>query len=92
MLSETDRYILNRCKRDPEFAKGISEYDQTLDAAVAVYELRQHLHLSQREFAAKIGIPHATISRIENGDMSPSSKLLGKIALKTHKQLRIQFV
>ncbi len=42
--------------------------------------IRQNLSLTQTQFAARIEVDSATISKIENGQKMPKEKLLPKIA------------
>lgn len=91
-LTKTEKILDLYKKRSAKDAKEINEQQQALSAAVAIVRLRNNLGLSQRQFSKLVQIPHSTISRIENGDMNPSSKLLGKIAVRTHRHLEIQFV
>ncbi|MEH2109031.1 helix-turn-helix domain-containing protein [Nostoc sp.] len=42
-----------------------------------IRELRQQLNLSQKQFAAKVGVSFKTVNRWENGHTAPS-----RIALK----------
>lgn len=90
MLSETDKYILNRCKGDKKFAKYYACYDQALDAALLVFNFRHKMHLSQQELANRANIPRSTVSRVEDGDMNPSMLTLAKIANSCHKHLKIK--
>ncbi|GAA2984357.1 helix-turn-helix domain-containing protein [Lentilactobacillus parakefiri] len=91
-MSKIDDYIKERSRRDPEFAAKAKQEDFNLDAAVAVSDLRESMHLNQRDFAKLVGKPQSTISRIEHGSMNVSTQLLSQIAEASHKKLRIEFV
>ncbi len=90
-MSKIDDYISNRSKRDQQFKSAADQYDTNLDVAVAVRNLRESEHMTQREFALLIGKPQSTVARIESGSMNASTKLLTQIAQATHKKLIIQF-
>lgn len=47
-----------------------------------IRSIRQNLSLTQTQFAAKIEVDSATISKIENGQKMPKEKLLPKIAME----------
>jgi DNA-binding XRE family transcriptional regulator len=92
VMSKIDEYMNNRRTHDKEFASGLDQVGFNLDAAVAVSNLRESLHMTQREFAKYIGKPQSTISRIEHGNMNVSTQLLNQIAQAAHKKLKIEFV
>lgn len=89
--TKLDFYIKNRLN-DPEFKEECDKTGCELDAAVALYNLRQTLGLSQRELAELAHRPQSTIARIENGNMSPTLSTLQQIASATGKKLKIEFV
>lgn len=45
-----------------------------------VREIRKHSGLTQQELAERAGIPQSHVSKIENGDLSPTRMTLEKIA------------
>ncbi|KRM08215.1 hypothetical protein FC89_GL001552 [Liquorilactobacillus ghanensis DSM 18630] len=89
--TKLDFYIKSRLN-DPEFKEEYDKAGRELDAAVALYNLRQTLGLSQRELAELAHRPQSTIARIENGNMSPTLSTLQQIAAATGKKLKIEFV
>lgn len=91
-MSKIDDYSKKRGQNDPLFASEVKQSAFNLDAAVAVTNLRKSLHLNQREFAALVGKPQSTISRIEHGSMNVSTQVLSQIAAGTHQRLKIQFI
>lgn len=62
-----------------------------------IRELRQQLNLSQKHFAAKVGVSFKTVNRWENGHTEPSRialKLIEEMLLKMGepaKRLLIQY-
>ena len=64
------------------FAEGTPDWDP-----VRIYELRKHLQLSQREFAARLGTSQQRISEWETGFHRAGKfarQLLSQLAQETH--------
>lgn len=69
------RNNINAIALDDEYEK------QVLDKLVnQLIKQRKELQLSQRALAARSGIPQATIARIENRLVAPSTQVLIRIA------------
>ena len=49
--------------------------------AVRLKQLRQDHHWSLEELAAKTGVSRATLSRLENAEVSPTASVLGKLCV-----------
>ena len=56
------------------------EADGTLQVATAVRDLRHVRNLSQRQLAARMGVPRTYISKIENGKAMPTLSSLDRLA------------
>ncbi|BAY74060.1 XRE family transcriptional regulator [Nostoc linckia NIES-25] len=52
------------------------ELEKSLKIADLIRELRQQLHLSQKKFAANLGVSLRTVNRWENGSAVPSQMAL----------------
>ena len=91
-MSETERYVAELIEKDAEFSKLYDKERERNKIAAALVQLRETEGLSQRQFAKKVGKPHATISKIESGAMNVSTGLLAEIARKLDKTLEIRFV
>ncbi|WP_414567186.1 helix-turn-helix domain-containing protein [Nostoc sp. CCY 9925] len=52
------------------------ELGKSLKIADLIRELRQQLHLSQKQFAANLGVSLRTVNRWENGSAVPSQMAL----------------
>ncbi|MFN6559715.1 MAG: helix-turn-helix domain-containing protein [Nostoc sp. ChiSLP01] len=50
--------------------------EKSLTIADLIRELRQQLHLSQKKFAANLGVSLRTVNRWENGSAVPSQMAL----------------
>lgn len=77
---------------DNDFEVEFDKADQELDAAVALYHMREQLGLTQRELAKLSGKQQATIARIENGNLNPSIKTLRQIGQSVGKKIKIEYV
>ncbi|MDK7184256.1 helix-turn-helix domain-containing protein [Lacticaseibacillus rhamnosus] len=75
---------------NPEFREGFEEETSKLDSAVALMSAREAQGLTQRELAARAGVPQSTIARIERGD-NTSMETLSRIAFALGKKLKVQF-
>ncbi|TGD22829.1 XRE family transcriptional regulator [Companilactobacillus suantsaicola] len=91
-MTEIDNYIKERKSRSTEFEEKYNEYSKRLDVAVAVRQLRDSLHMTQREFAEVVGKPQSTIGRIETGRFNVSWDVLNDIAQSTDTKLEIKYV
>ena len=64
---------------DPEMAKDIREAEAMSAIVKALVEQRNALGLSQRELAARCGIPQSSVARIESFKTMPNLDTLLKI-------------
>ncbi len=64
---------------DPEMAKDIREAEAMSAIVKAMVEQRNALGLSQRELAARCGIPQSSVARIESFKTMPNLDTLLKI-------------
>jgi transcriptional regulator with XRE-family HTH domain len=82
-----------RCKKSmlPELPKAqpnialvaepsVEKANDTLQVATAVRDLRHVRNLSQRQLAARMGVPRTYISKIENGKAMPTLSSLDRLA------------
>ncbi|KRL54375.1 transcriptional regulator [Furfurilactobacillus rossiae] len=92
MIMRTMNDILQEELKDPEFRQGYEYYLRAGEAAVAVYQLRKSLGLSQAELAKRAGKAKSTIARIENGNLAPRLDTLQDIANGVGKEAKIVFI
>jgi ribosome-binding protein aMBF1 (putative translation factor) len=59
-----DDFIAQKMK-DPEFRAGYESESEKLESAVQLMLAREAVGLSQRDLAAKSGVPQSTIARVE---------------------------
>lgn len=90
-MSELRDYI-NEQFKDPEFKKEWNNLEPEMEVVRAMIKARTAQNLTQKDLAEKTGINQANISKLENGNMNPSLKLLKRIADGLGMNLRIEFV
>lgn len=90
-MSELRDYI-NEQLKDPEFKKEWDNLEPEMEVVRAMIKARTAQNLTQKDLAEKTGINQANISKLENGNMNPSLKLLKRIADGLGMNLRIEFV
>ena len=72
-----------------------AEYDALspeFELARAVITLREGIGLTQREFAAKVGMKQSQLARIESGKQTPKLKTLAKLAAAAGDEVEVNFV
>ena len=86
------RDLLNEQLKDPEFKKEWDNLEPEMEVVRAMIKARTAQNLTQKDLAEKTGINQANISKLENGNMNPSLKLLKRLADGLGMNLRIEFV
>ena len=86
-----NNYLKERLK-DPKFKKAWDESEAQYQITRELIKARLDKPVSQRTLARKANTTQAVISRIENMSVSPSVRLLQKIASALGKKLEIRFV
>lgn len=81
-----------RLMRKPEFKKEWEAHEAKYEFGRELIRARLEKNLSQQQLAEKAGTTQAVISRIESDSVSPSLKLLSKIASGLGKKLELKFV
>ena len=76
--------------KDPEFKAGFEAESEKLESAVQLMLAREAAGLSQRDLAAKSGVPQSTIARVERGS-NTSVDTLNKLAYALGKKLEVRF-
>jgi len=77
--------------KDPKFAKEWEHQKPEREYIKAIIAARSEQKLTQKELAEKTGIRQSNISRIENGNCSPTVATLQQIANGMGKTLYIEF-
>jgi len=82
---------LQELLQDPEFAAEWERQRPEREYIKAMIDARYEHNLTQKELAKKTGIRQSNISRIENGNCSPTIATLQQIASGMGKTLHIEF-
>ena len=77
--------------KDPEFAAEWEKQAPEREYIKAIISSRMELNLTQEELSKRTGIRQSNISRIENGNSSPTIATLQQIASGMGKTLHIEF-
>ena len=77
--------------KDPEFAAQWERQRPEREYTKAIIAARIEQNLTQKELAKKTGMRQSNISRIENGNCSPTIATLQQIATGMGKTLHIEF-
>jgi len=91
-MSDLQKYIAERKKRDPEFAKDYEVGYQNFKIGVVLRQMRKDSGITQEELAEKLKTKKSVISRIENHAEDIRLSTLNKYAETLGKKLKIQFV
>jgi len=74
------RYVKEQIKRDPRFAKELTQARAEVRLAVMIARLREERGWSQRKLAEVTGIKQPQIARLEMGRQMPTLDTLWKLA------------
>lgn len=75
--------------RDPEVREAYQALGPEYDIINELLKARRELNMTQKELAAKSGIPQAKISRLETGNANPNLSTLKCLAEAVGKTLQI---
>ena len=90
-MDDLDR-LLEEQMQDPAFRQEWEESQLEYDITEMLIKARISQRVSQKELAARAGLRQSNLSRIENGQCTPSLNTLQKIAQGLGKRLQVQFV
>jgi HTH-type transcriptional regulator/antitoxin HipB len=88
-MSDLQKYISRRKKRDPEFAAGYEIGYEQFKLGVLLREAREKAGLTQEELARRMNTKKSAISRIENHAEDIKLNTLEKFAQAIGKTLRL---
>lgn len=89
-MSDLNKYIATRKKRDPEFAKSYETGYQEFKIGVMLKVAREEAGLTQEQLAEKLNTKKSAISRIENHAEDIKLSTLEKIAQALGKTLHVE--
>ena len=90
-MDDLDRFLEEQMQ-DPEFHQEWEASQLEYDITEMLIQARISSRVSQKELAARAGLRQSNLSRIENGQCTPSLNTLQKIAHGLGKRLQVQFV
>jgi len=88
-MSDLRRYIEERKKRDPEFAKDFDKGYQDFKIGVVLRQAREEAGFTQEEIASQMNTQKSAISRIENHAQDIRLSTLDKYATAVGKRLHV---
>jgi DNA-binding XRE family transcriptional regulator len=88
-MSDLDRYINKRKRKDPEFARGFEEGYRELKVGTLLKQAREQAGLTQEELAVKVGTQKTAISRLENHAQDIKLSTIQRVARALGKNLEI---
>jgi transcriptional regulator with XRE-family HTH domain len=77
---------------NPEVKADYDALNAEFSLVRAVITLREALGLSQREFAALVGMKQSQLARIESGKQTPKLQTLTKLAAAAGYEVEINFI
>ena len=89
-MSDLQKYIRERKRTDPEFAKDFDSGYEQFKIGVMLKQAREKAGLTQEELASKLNTKKSAISRIENHAADIKLSTLEKFAHAVGKHLRIE--
>ena len=89
-MSDLNKYVNKRKKREKEFARGYEEGYEQLKIGMMLREARISAGLTQEELARRIGTKKTAISRIENHAEDVKLSTLKKTATALGKKLEVK--
>ncbi len=91
-MSDLEKYIKKREKKEPGFRKGLNEEYENLRIGLMIKELRIKEGMTQEELAEKLQTTKSAISRLENHAENVRLATLENVAKVFGKEVRINFV
>ena len=89
-MSDLQKYIKKRKKRNPEFANGFDTGYEQFKIGVLLKQAREEAGLTQEELAVRLDTKKSAISRIENHAEDIKLSTLEKFAHALGKHLRLE--
>jgi DNA-binding XRE family transcriptional regulator len=88
-MSDLDRYVEKRTRREPEFATIVHEEYENLRIGELIRNLREEHHMSQEALAKRLSTTKSAISRLENHADSVRLSTLERVAKVFDKKVKI---
>ena len=91
-MSDLDRYVDQRKKRDKKFAQGFDEGYEQFKIGEVLRQARQAAGLTQEELARRVHTKKTAISRIENHAEDIKISTLKRVAKALGKRIHIHLI
>ena len=91
-MSDLDRYVDNRKKKDKRFAEEFDEGYEQFKIGEILRQAREAAGLSQEELAIRVHTKKTAISRIENHAEDIKVSTLKRVAKALGKQIQIHLI
>jgi DNA-binding XRE family transcriptional regulator len=79
--------------RDKSFKEAFEHYSNMLSIGLLIRDVRKAAGLTQKDFAARMGVSQQLISRLESGEYeNPTIDTLSRVADVAGKKLVVDFV
>lgn len=91
-MSDLEKYIERRKKKDPDFAQGFEEGYQEFKIGVLLKQAREKAGFTQEQLAKILNTKKSAISRIENYAQDVKLSTIQKIAKALGKGLDIRLI
>ncbi len=88
-MSDVEKYIAERKKADPEFAKEFEEGYREFEIGVLLRQAREEAGMTQEQLATLIQTKKTAISRLENHAEDIKLSTLNKVATALGKRLEV---
>ena len=88
-MSDVEKYIATRKKKDPDFAAGFEEGYRDFEIGVLLRQAREAAGLTQEELAKRIGTRKTAISRLENHAEDIKLSTLRKVTRALGRRLEL---
>lgn len=88
-MSDLEKYINKRKKKDPKFAQGFEEGYEEFKIGVLLKQAREQAGLTQEQLAKMLQTKKTAISRIENHAQDIKLSTIQKVAKALGKSLEI---
>jgi len=88
-MSDVEKYISKRKKKDPKFAQSFEEGYKEFKIGVLLKQAREKAGLTQEQLAKKLRTKKTAISRIENHAQDIKLSTIQKVAKALGKNLEI---
>jgi HTH-type transcriptional regulator / antitoxin HipB len=89
-MSDLNKYVAQRKKRDEGFAEGYDEGFEQLKIGVMLRQAREAAGLTQEELAARVNTKKTAISRMENHAEDIKLSTLKRVAAALGKRLDVR--